>query len=255
MDKNPGRLSRPHDEKRMVDAGVSKAPPGARESALPADLLKRAAVRLEFDGEAGWPPKLAGGERAQCLIPSQPASVFTLELQRQFLSAARKDPQVSERLTGRWETLGVHSVASRDRPSQVEHRAQVHFYNYTTNQLIVVTVDDGVVSDVRTGQSHQHPEAPVEVAQAIGVARSDPRLKTLVDGLLAHAILYVPSDPASPGYGHRCLHVMFTEPSEIHREVPVLYAAIVDLCDQRVVAAGNCPCVADAARNLQPHRY
>jgi hypothetical protein len=80
------------------------------------------------------------------------------------------------------------------------------------------------------------------MAQAIAIARAHPEVGRQVGELDAHAILSIPADLAGPNYGHRCLLVMFTEPDDPHRELPVLFSAVVDLCEQRVLAFGPCPC-------------
>jgi hypothetical protein len=115
-------------------------------------------------------------------------------------------------------------------------------YNYTANELIEAFVEDGVVTSVRCGEPYEHPESPVEMAQAIGLASAHPQIRDKVKGLAAHAILRVPLDPSVPNYKHRCLLVMYTQQDDPYRELPVLLSALVDLCEQRVLVFGDCPC-------------
>ncbi|PLP97417.1 hypothetical protein CYJ10_26590 [Cupriavidus pauculus] len=138
--------------------------------------------------------------------------------------------------------MGAYLVSNRDVRREVDLRILVCFFNYTRNQLIEVTVDDGTVSKIRVGESFQHPEAPIEMAQAIGLARAHPKIRGCVAHLEAHAILSVPMDASAPSYRHRCLLVIFTELNDPHREVPAKFSALVDLCDQTVVAFGECAC-------------
>lgn len=49
-------------------------------------------------------------------------------------------------------------------------------------------------------------------------------------------------DASAPNYRHRCLLVIFTEAYDAHREVPAKFSALVDLCDQAVIAYGECAC-------------
>ena len=115
-------------------------------------------------------------------------------------------------------------------------RVRVCFFNYTTNQLIDVYLEDGIVTSVALKEPYEHPESPIEVAQAIGLIRSDPNLKTAVEGLEASGILRVPMNPHGPSYKHRCMHIMFTQQSDPHKEMPVLFSALVDLRLQKVIA-------------------
>jgi hypothetical protein len=49
-------------------------------------------------------------------------------------------------------------------------------------------------------------------------------------------------DASVANYRHRCLLVMYTEQDDPHRELPILFSALVDLCEQRVLAFGDCHC-------------
>lgn len=239
---------------RMVDAGIAPAAPRETEQhSIPREILERANVRLEYDRFAGWPPKLRGHEQQQCLTASRADVTFDVEAQRRCREAALKHPEVVSNLVGRWETLGIHLVAHKDLACHVDYRARVCFYNYTTRLLVEAFIEDGVVTRVSASDSHAHPEAPIEMAQAIGLARAHPKLRREVENLAAHAILSISTDPAAPGYKHRCLWVMFTERDDVQREAPVLFTALVDLCDQRVIAPGKCSCCPDAGDKRHDH--
>lgn len=208
----------------------------------PASRLAPSAVKLRFDQTAGWPPVLQGNTKKCCIEHAATGIRFDSVAQRISRDVALRNGEVRSLLKGRWETLGAHLVSNRDVRGEVDLRVQVCFFNYTRNQLIEVTVDDGAVSKIRTGESFQHPEAPIEMAQAIGLARAHPKIRGSVPHLEAHAILSVPMDASAPNYLHRCLLVIFTEPYDPHREVPAKFSALVDLCDQTVVAFGECAC-------------
>ncbi len=234
----------------MVDGGIAQIiHEGNRQHVIPSHVLEYSNVRLEYDQAAGWPPKLSGGKQQQCLTSSRTEVSFDLQAQHDYRKVALKHAEVVSHLAGRWETLGVHLVSHRDTPCQIDTRARVCFFNYTSNKLIEAYVEDGVVTSVRMGESYQHPEAPVEMAQAIALARVHPDIKDVVESLSAHAILRVPMDPSAPSYRHRCLLVMFTDQDDEHRELPVLFSALVDLCEQRVLAFSSCSCSSDVGQN------
>lgn len=221
---------------------IAEAPGvGEAHDAIPKRVLRRDPVKLRFDQHAGWPPVLEGESRC-CLERSPSQFVFDATLQRASRDVALRDAEVRSCLKGRSELLGVYLVASRDKPSNGDLRVEVCFFNYTRNQLLEVTVEGDTVTKIRIGESFQHPEAPIEMAQAIGLARAHPKIRHCVADLEAHAILSVPMDASAPNYKHRCLLVMFTEPNDRHRELPVKFSALVDLCDQAVVAFGECAC-------------
>jgi hypothetical protein len=165
---------------------------------------------------------------------------FNVKTQRQYLAEALRHPEVKDLLRGRWEVLGCHRVHHKDHDARA-FRARVCLFNYTENYLVEVYVQDGVVESVCKKPSHAHPEAPIEMAQAIMIAKNDPELKKKTEGLVAHAILQTP-DPESPYKNHRCFRVMFTKEADPYVEVSALFSALVDLNLQYVVTSGKCNC-------------
>jgi hypothetical protein len=207
-------------------------------------VLRLTEVRLEFDQEAGWPPRLKGGSEARCLAGAGARSTFSLEDQVALRDVALCDARVRELLDGRWELLGIHQISVRetDCGCRTGGRVRACFYNYSSNKLVDVFFKAREITSIQIGEPHQHPEAHVEMAQAIALAKAHPQIGPRVGELDAHAILRVPNDPAGPSYLHRCLLVIFTEPYDSHRESREKYSALVDLCEQRVVARGSCSC-------------
>jgi hypothetical protein len=110
------------------------------------------------------------------------------------------------------------------------------------NQLIEACVDDEKVTSVSFKQPHEHPESPIEMAQAIALARAHPELGAKVKDLQAHAILQVCDDLRNASFGHRSMLVMFTEEADPHRELPVKWSALVDLNLQTLLTWGKAPC-------------
>jgi hypothetical protein len=101
--------------------------------------------------------------------------------------------------------------------------------------------------------SHECPASPLEMAQAIALARAAPGISGEVQALDAHAILQIPDAPEMPSHGHRCILVMFTEiDRDPDRELPVLFSAMVDLMAQQVLRAGPADCPCQATRDSTP---
>jgi hypothetical protein len=231
----------------MVDATFSYSViPDRREDAL--QLRERLSVPPidQIDVTLGWPPRILGATNARMVDSVSSESYFTVHDQRRSLQVALAHPEVRDLLNGRWEVLGCDLVRERGTSTQERHRARVCLFNYTTNRLIETYVADGCVLSVALRAPHEYPEAPIEMAQAIALARAHPQLQDEVRDLAAHAILQVPHDPHGPSYGHRCIWVMFTDQADRHRESPVRYSAMVDLRLQTVLAAGPTPCSADS---------
>ena len=76
--------------------------------------------------------------------------------------------------------------------------------------MIEIYLEDKIIRSVTFKAPYEHPESPIEVAQAIELTRIHPSIKSIVECLDARAILYVPLNLHEPSYNHRCLHVMFT---------------------------------------------
>lgn len=213
-----------------------------------APLVKEPARKSEphpsdrIDINAGWPPRRLGMTDVRMLAGASSSRHFTLDDRRASVQAALAHPDVPDLLQGRWEVLACNLVCEKSAPRHVTHRVRVSLFNYTTNTLIEICVEDRVAISVELKESHVYPEAPIEMAQAISLARGAPELKGLVEDLAAHAILQVPTDPHGPSFRHRCILVMFTDKNDPHRELPVRYSAMVDLRLQRVLRAGPSSC-------------
>jgi hypothetical protein len=177
----------------------------------------------------GWPPLALGATDIRQIDTVSSGRYFSFLDQRISLQAALAHPDVQDLLHGRWEVLGCDLVCERGMPRHVRQRVRVYLFNYTSNHLVEVSVEDEHVVSVTLRASHEYPEAPIEMAQAIALARAAPELRDKAKTMAAHAILQVPDDPHGPSYAHRCILVMFTENDDPHRELPVQYSAMVDL--------------------------
>ena len=205
-------------------------------------VAKYQAMFRQLETRDGWPPRLKGRMKRQPVLASAASVAFGVQEQQARLRVALRHAAVRERLQGRWETLGCHLLSHKTPHGEEVERVRVCLFNYTTNELIEVLLENGAVCSVAINETHEHPESPVEMAQAIAIARAHPELSKFVDWMDAHAILRVRLDPHAPGYRHRCMHVMFTAPGDPDQEKPVLVSALVDLRIGAVIAFGTTPC-------------
>jgi hypothetical protein len=230
---------------RAVEAGLSWTPTQespASEARVPDTVHRIDQIHVK----GGWPPRVLGATDVRQADSVSSRRYFTLHDQRLSLEAALAHPDVPDLLHGRWEVLGCDLVCERGMPRHVRHRVRVCLFNYTNNDLVEIYVEDGLAVSVTLRAPHEYPEAPIEMAQAIALARAVPELQATVKNMTAHAILQVPDDPHGPSYAHRCILVMFTDNDDPHRELPVQYSAMVDLRLQRVLASGPTPCAPGA---------
>lgn len=240
----PKPTESPRGKLRTEDGAVARRPrPADLAPDVRAHAAEAAAMLSRYDAAAGWPPKVAGCKDVASFAPKRWQAPFPPRLQRQYVDAALGHPDVRSLLQGRWELLGCHLVDHKHRPSR-GHCVRVVFANYTAKHLVEVHLRELRVESVAERPSHAHPEAAVEMAQAIALARRHPELSAHVAALQAHAILQVPS-AQSPYKDDRCLLVTFTDEDDPHVEREALFAAVVDLNLQQVLKAGTCPCAGE----------
>jgi hypothetical protein len=229
---------------RPQDGSLAKPPKPARIATnVQAHASEAIKTLTSYDQDAGWPPRVKGCKDVARVAPLRFETPFPPRLQRQYVDAALRHPEVKAMLHGRSELLGCHLVSHKHRRSR-GHCVRVCFANYTEKHLVEVYLRELKVESVAERPNHAHPEAPIEMAQAIALARKDPELSAAVAQLEAHAILQVPN-AESPYKNHRCLLVTFTDTNDPHVEREALFAAVVDLNLQKVLKAGRCPCSGD----------
>lgn len=198
--------------------------------------------------EDGWPPKLARAKAPRTLTPLRPLAVLDRTREDRLRRCALQDPRIQALLGGRWEYLGCHQTEQRNYRHDGALHARLSFYNYTARHAIDVDMVNDEIVEVRRLTDYMPPEGPIEIRQAIAMARADGRLKGKVEALDSHAILHSPTDPAHPLGGRRILWVVFSEPDDPRRELPARFTALVDLTEQKVVWAGEAPCRRDDRR-------
>lgn len=230
------------DAPHICDAGISYSVIPNRGEAL--EFKERPSNHPidKIDVAQGWPPRIAGATNSRSVESVSSESHSTVIDRRHSVQVALAHPEVRDHLVGRWEVLGCDLVHERGLSARRRHRMRVCIFNYTENHLIEAYITEDSVDSVALRAPHEYPEAPIEMAQAISLARAHPDLRDKVQALVAHVILQVPNDPHGPSYGHRCMLVMFTGQDDPHRELPTHFSAMVDLRLQKVLVAGPTPC-------------
>jgi hypothetical protein len=219
---------------------VAEATPVTTARAYVSDV-----VREESTSDRAWLARVLGDTDIHRSTVTSSGRHFTGTDQRRSIQQALSNAEVARHLDGRFSVLGCDLVWRRPAALQARHSTRVFIFNYTRNILLEVAVEDGRVVSVAECKPHEYPESSMEMAQAISLARAHDSLRSHVGELSAHAILRIPRDRERPGFGHRCMWVMFTETNDSARELPVLYQALVDLVDLHVIAAG--PAAADVS--------
>jgi hypothetical protein len=118
----------------------------------------------------------------------------------------------------------------------------VHVINYEIGEMLRIQVEDGQVTGVQSAGVHEYPESPLEVRDAVALARLDPAIAESVRDLDAHAILHVPTQEAELRNFGRYVWVTFTERDEPTRQLPAKFVALVDVGAARVSRSGPAAC-------------
>ena len=204
----------------------------------------------DVDAERGWPPRL------RAAVSDAPVRLVTMRARagaRAHQGAAQvalAHPDLPPPLLGRWQVLGCDLVRERPSRSAAVEVERVTLIDYADHRLVEVDVVGEHVCSVRSVGLHRHRESAAEVAAAVELARADPRLREQVTGLDAHGILQVLPDPEHPGEVVRCIRVVFTARDDPRAELPVDFAALVDLHRRQVVGVSEAPCAPSSADPL-----
>jgi hypothetical protein len=214
----------------------------AGEMADPADMrdARRAADRAYLE-------RVFGVAHPRSPRPYAASRSITRAERLRAIRLATTHPTVTPHLAGRWEVLGCDEIWAKHLLTSTRQVVRVYLFNYTTNRLYEVTVQDDRVTAVEPRGIHEYPESPGEMAMAIELARGDPLLGPEVWGLDGHAILRPSTLPDDPSTKRRCMWVMFTEPEEPARQMPTRHTALVDMTTLTVVAHSAAP-APEAAR-------
>jgi hypothetical protein len=160
------------------------------------------------------------------------------ELLARAVERARTDEQ-----TRRWfeadrvTLVGVSLREERDQPKGERRRLRVVFLDRDGGGALEVDLNEQAERVLEVRQTREQP-APTraEVDQAVGLARQDARLSSVLEPeWFGNAILISPADPQDPASGHRQFDVRFGPTTE---RLP-RYRALVDLTAGMVVSAGR----------------
>ena len=160
---------------------------------------------------------------------------LTDELETQIRSAAQQNSLVRSWLGPRYAYIDTSPLempkgATNMFPGQ-PLQSRVTFFSHSFNWAVLADMNGTNVVGATNSTTLQPPEGADEVAAALALARSDPRLAGTVQGLIGGGLLISIATPGQPGFGHRVIHVGFSLPDEA---VP-RYAALVDLTLQEVI--------------------
>jgi hypothetical protein len=165
-----------------------------------------------------------------------PASVtLTVQLERQIRFAATQSPLVRNLLGPRFAYITTSPAELTKGGTNTAGVLQtlVTFFSHSSNAPVVVNMSGtNVLSATATSTDALNPPVGAdEIAEALDLARSDPRLSGNVPGLLGTGLLAFLA-PGQTGYGDRVVDVTFEMPTDPTPR----YAAFVDLTTQSVLS-------------------
>jgi len=165
---------------------------------------------------------------------------------------AEAHPEIEKRIRAGARVIAADQTWPRSRDGRRAVTATVHLIDYARSMLTEVALEDDRVAAIRDKAVHEYPETANEVAIAIRVARTDPRIADQVRGLDAHGILRVPTFEGDPSRQRRCIWLTFTDPEDDPaRELSARFTALVDIGDRSVLWCGPGPCgPVDAEREV-----
>jgi hypothetical protein len=239
------RGAREHSSKplQIVNARIEWVTEGKTEALQDQDANAAQAARVdETRSDRAFLERIYGAGQADGVETVSSSWHFTPHDHARAVKIAITHPAVTPFLQGRWSVLGADQVWTRPTASSVGQTVRVHIFDYTSNQMVDVCVENDQVTSVDQRGIHEYPESPHEMATAIELARLHPDLRDEVADLIGHAILRVPSESRDLSVERRCMWVMFTDRDDPIREMPTRYTALVDLGSMEVIACGATPC-------------
>jgi hypothetical protein len=228
---------------QIANAGiewVAEAEPRATQKT--SKSTKRAEREEENKSDRAFLERIFGADRSCCIEKFSSSWHFTPSAHARAVKIVTAHAAVTPFLQGRWGILGADQVYTRPSASSFVLTVRVHLFNYTSNRMLDIRVDNDQVVSLDERGVHEYPESPHEMACAIELARLHPDLRDEVRNLVGHAILRVPSGFRDPSPPRRCMWVMFTECDDPTRQLPTRYTALVDLGSMEVIACGATPC-------------
>jgi hypothetical protein len=189
----------------------------------------------------GFPPEVKGATNVRVMEWTFRQGALTDEAEAKAREIAVRDARVRQLLGERFAYISADEIdpeGKRPRRPEETLSLRLTFFSYSENAAVrvILTPRRTVVRVVRAElvRGYQPREGRKEVEAAAALARREPRLVERTQGLIPYGLLIEPS-PGRRGHGHRVIHVVFTKGDE---DLP-RYSAIVDLTEQKVLAASE----------------
>jgi hypothetical protein len=155
------------------------------------------------------------------------------ELDRAGL-ASRSDPRLLELIgDARARDFGgsLTSAKAGGEPDLIRFQ----FFSCETLRSAEVVLDRATLDVLEVRQMEGQPAPlPDEIDRAVAVATAELRVDP-ASGLVGRAIFVTRENPSDPAFGHRLADVRFGRPEERRPRL----RALVDLCEERVISAGE----------------
>ncbi len=207
-----------------------------KQAALPSTIPSPPEIELS-GRDQGFPPRPAGRTEVVDVPYSEFRGALTVSREAQLRQAATQDARVRAALGERFGYIAANRAELDKEHRDLAAEAlsfTLTFYSYSNNVAVEVLMKQDTVAEVSRREGYQPPEGAEEIKAAIALAQRESRISDAVKGMYATAILTAP-EKATPGFGHRILHVSFTATGD-PEEVPAYYA-LVDLTEQKVILA------------------
>ncbi|ANY83985.1 hypothetical protein BB934_37580 (plasmid) [Microvirga ossetica] len=193
---------------------------------------------IRFTGpDDGWPPKPCDQRNVNQVASAPISDLPSDDAIAEIVKAVLDNERVRLFIGERYSYIGADLLNFRKsymRDPERRPQVQLLFYSYTNRVAVEVITLGQEVEKVLTLKDYQPVEGLEEVREAIQIASNDKRLKDKVRNLDAHGILLPLSVEQGIDEG-RLIWVTFTDIATTDEELPALFAAIVDLIEQKVV--------------------
>lgn len=209
----------------------------------------------KLDKEKGYPPVIFS-ETSEKIIPSKIVLMTpSLKMFRKVTKQVLGNKKVKETLGKHWIHVNTQHITQTDTRYQgiegdIPHfEFRVLFYSYSAGHTIEVLIGGAKKIVINSLFDIYIPETSEEIQKAINIAKKDTRISQYVGELEANAILEPITDEKHPSFKNRVLRVMFTEKYDKFKELPVLFYALVDLNEKKVLIAREAPCIQKTNKN------
>ena len=203
----------------------------------------------KFDKEKGWPPRVHS-KISKKFTPSDIHLVTpNVKRFRKATKYALSNQKVLEFLGEHWIHVFTQHITQTHYKyhgvkNDIKHfEFRVLFYSYSTKQAVEVLIGGEKKMVINPLFDIYIPETYEEIQIAIKLAKEDERISSCVCRLEANAILEPLTDEKHPSFENRVMRVMFSEKYDDFKELPVLYCALVDLNEKKVLTAAESPCI------------